>query len=202
MLKWLPAAGGQAVCAEEKRLQLASNCFKIFLMIQFGIFILLSILLLAFTLKRPHRHRLPRFFAFESILALVLINASSWFQNPLSLRQLVSWIFLMGSLILALHGFQLLRSAGSPKDDIEETTQLVSTGAYRYIRHPLYCTFLLAGVGAFLKDPSFLGLILFFILTGFAYWTGRIEEEENIAKFGEEYRTYMESTKMFIPYLI
>jgi len=171
-------------------------------MIQFGIFLLLSIFLLTFTLKRPHRHRFPRLFAFESILGLVLINASNWFQNPLSLRQLVSWIFLAGSLILAIHGFQLLRIAGSPKNDIEETTQLVTTGAYRYIRHPLYCTFLLAGVGAFLKDPSFLALILFFILAVSAYWTGKIEEEENIAKFGEEYRTYMESTKMFIPFLI
>ena len=171
-------------------------------MIQLGIFILLSILLLTFTLKKPHRHRFPRFFAFESILGLILINTSSWFQNPLSLRQLFSWIFLAGSLVLAIHGFQLLRIAGHPKDDIEETTRLVTTGAYRYIRHPLYCTFLLAGVGAFLKNPSFLGLILFFILAGFAYWTGKIEEEENIAKFGEEYRTYMESTKMFIPFLI
>ena len=79
-------------------------------MIQFGIFILLSVLLFAFTVKRPHRHRFPRFFAFESILALVLINASGWFQNPFSLRQLVSWLFLAGSLILAIHGFQLLEA--------------------------------------------------------------------------------------------
>lgn len=171
-------------------------------MIRLGIFILLSILLLIFTLKRPHRHRFPRFFAFESILALVLINVNSWFQNPFSSRQLVSWIFLVGSLVLAIHGFQLLRIAGRPKDDIENTTQLITNGAYRYIRHPLYCSFLVGGVGVFLKKPSFFGLMLFLILVGFAYWAGKIEEEENITKFGEEYQTYMETTKMFIPYLI
>lgn len=171
-------------------------------MIQFGIFILLSILLLAFTLKRPHRHRFPRFFAFESFLGLVLLNAASWFQNPWSLRQLISWIFLASSLVLALHGFRLLRIAGSPKDDIEETTQLVTIGAYRYIRHPIYCTLLLGGIGAFLKHPSFLGLILFLILVSFVFVTGKIEEDGNINRFGDEYRAYMETTKMFIPFLI
>jgi len=171
-------------------------------MIKLGIFVLLSILLLVFTLKRRHRHRFSRFFAFESIFGLVLLNGGSWFRNPLSLRQLVSWIFLASSLVLALHGFRLLRIAGSPKDDIEETTRLVTIGAYRYIRHPLYCSLLLGGVGAFLKDPSFLGLILFLILVGFVFVTGKIEEDENIDRFGEEYRAYMETTKMFIPFLI
>lgn len=171
-------------------------------MIRFGIFILLSILLLAFTLKRPHRHRIPRFFAFESLLGLVLLNAGTWFRNPLSLLQLISWVFLASSIILAVHGFRLLRIVGSPKDDIEETTQLVTIGAYRYIRHPLYCTLLLVGIGAFLKDPSFLALIVFLILAGFVFVTGRIEEDENIERFGEEYRAYMEKTKMFIPFLI
>jgi protein-S-isoprenylcysteine O-methyltransferase Ste14 len=170
--------------------------------IQLGIFVLLSTLLLVFTLKRPHRHRFPRFFAFESILGLVLINAGDWFRNPLSLRQLVSWIFLASSVGLAIHGFLLLRIAGSPKHDIEETTRLVTIGAYRYIRHPLYSSLLLGGFGAFLKNPSFLGLILFLILTGFVFVTGKIEEGENVERFGKQYRTYMEITKMFIPFLI
>jgi len=39
-------------------------------MIELGIFILLSILLLAFTLRRPHRHRFPCFSAFESFFVL------------------------------------------------------------------------------------------------------------------------------------
>ncbi|NIT56693.1 MAG: DUF1295 domain-containing protein [Aliifodinibius sp.] len=171
-------------------------------MIQVGIFILLSILLLAFTLNRSHRHRFPRFFAVESLLILVLLNAGSWFRNPFSFRQLVSWTFLTRSLILAFHGFRLLRLQGAPKNDIEENTKLVTTGAYRYVRHPLYCTLLLVGIGVFLKDTSLLALIVFFILTGFVFFMGKIEEEENIERFGKEYCIYMEKTKMFIPFLI
>jgi protein-S-isoprenylcysteine O-methyltransferase Ste14 len=171
-------------------------------MIELGIFILLSILLLAFTLSRPHRHRFPRFFAFESSFALVLLNARSWFLNPLSPRQLISWIFLASSLVLVLYGFRLLRIAGSPEGDIEDTTQLITIGAYRYIRHPIYCTFLLGGVGAFLKDPSVLGFLFFTLVFIFVFVTAKVEEEDNIKKFGDEYLAYMKTTRMFLPFLI
>lgn len=171
-------------------------------MIQIVIFILLSILLLVFTLMRPHRYRFPRFFAFESFLGLVLLNVRNWFRNPFSLIQLASWILLTGSCVLAFHGFRLLITAGAPKGDIEETTQLITIGAYRYVRHPMYGSLLPGGAGAFLKDPSFLGLILFLILVGSVFVTAKIEEEGNIIRFGEKYRAYKKTTKMFIPFLI
>ncbi len=170
--------------------------------IELGIFILLSILLLAFTLSRPHRHRFPRFFAFESSFALVLLNARSWFRDPLSPRQLISWLFLASSLVLVIHGFKLLRLEGFPEEDIENTTRLVKIGAYRYIRHPIYCSFLTAGVGAFLKAPSILGFLLFTFVFIFVFVTARVEEEDNIKRFGDEYLTYMKTTRMFIPFLI
>jgi len=170
-------------------------------MIRLGVFTVLSILLLVFTLRRPHRHRFYRFFAFESLLGLVLLNTDTWFRDPFSSIQLFSWIFLVSSLVLAIHGFRLLYTAGSPERDIEDTTQLVTTGAYRYIRHPLYCSLLLGGVGAFLKNPSLPGLLLFIILFAFVYATGRVEERDNLKKFGSAYRRYMEKTKMYIPFL-
>lgn len=171
-------------------------------MIELGIFILLSILLIAFTLTRPHRHRVPRLFAFESLLALVLVNARSWFERPLSLRQLLSWILLASSLVLALHGFKLLRIAGAPKEDIENTTRLVSIGAYRYVRHPLYCSLLIGGVGVVLKSPSIFAFLLLLGVIVAVFITAKVEEEDNIKRFGEEYVAYKANTKMFIPYLI
>jgi len=171
-------------------------------MIELGIFILISILLLAFTLSRPHRHRFPRFFAFEGLFALVLLNARSWFRDPLSLSQLISWIFLASSLIFALHGFWLLRKAGSPGENFEDTKQLVTIGAYRYIRHPLYCSLLLGGVGALLKAPSVLGFLLFTFVFVFVFVTAKVEEKDNIERFGDEYLAYMKTTRMFFPFLI
>jgi len=167
-----------------------------------GLFVFLSVLLLAFTLSRPHRHRFYRFFAFECLLGLVILNAESWFKRPFSLLQLVSWVFLVSSLILALHGFRLLRKLGAPDDDIEDTTRLVTVGAYRYIRHPLYASLNLLGAGAFLKRPAFIGFLLLLALLVFLFATARMEEQGNLRRFGDAYRQYMEKTKMFIPFLI
>jgi len=171
-------------------------------MIRVGVFIIITAFLLVFTLRRRHGHRFYRFFAFESLLGIVLMNAPDWFREPYSPTHLVSWGFLACSLLLAIHGFTLLKRMGAPEGDFESTTRLITAGAYRYIRHPLYCTLLLGGVGAFLKRPTWVGLWILGILAGFLYATARIEERGNVERFGESYREYMKRTKMFIPYLV
>ncbi len=147
-------------------------------MIEFWIFILISILLLAFTLSRSHRHRFPRFFAFEGLSALVLLNVRGWFRDSVSVHQIISWIFLASSLGLALHGFWLLRKVGSPEETFEDTQQFVTIGAYKYIRHPMYCSLLLGGVVVFFKSPSVLGFALFTFVFIFVFVAARVEEEE------------------------
>jgi protein-S-isoprenylcysteine O-methyltransferase Ste14 len=130
------------------------------------------------------------------------MNAPDWFRDSYSPVQLISWVFLACSLLLAVHGFRLLRMVGDPEGDFENTTRLVTVGAYRYIRHPLYCSILLGGTGAFFKQPTWLGLGLFSVVVAFVYATARVEEGENIKRFGEAYQEYMERTKMFLPYLV
>lgn len=170
-------------------------------MIKIGIFASLTMLLLVFTLSRPHRHRFYRFIAFESLLALIVRNADTWFHDPFSPMHIVSWILLTASLLLAIHGFRLLRVAGSPSGDIEDTTELITSGAYQYIRHPLYCSLLLLGVGVFLKRPTLLDCSFLVILLISVYATAKVEERDNLIKFGHAYRAYMEKTRMFIPFL-
>ncbi len=170
-------------------------------MTYFILFILLSISLVIFTLRRPHRHRFFRFFAFECTLGLVVLNADSWFLDPASAMQIVSWLLLTGSLLLALHGFHMLRSFGAPDEDLENTTELVTNGAYRFIRHPLYASLLLFGLGVFLKSPSGFGFLILALLIVFLYATARVEEADNLVRFGQPYAAYMETTKRFIPFL-
>ncbi|MEJ2300039.1 MAG: methyltransferase [Anaerolineales bacterium] len=110
-------------------------------------------------------------------------------------------MLLFSSLLLALHGFRLLRLIGQPQGPIENTTKLVTAGAYQYIRHPLYCSLILLGLGIYLKDPSAVGALLLVVLGASLYATGRVEESENLHKFGDEYARYLERTKMFIPFL-
>jgi len=161
------------------------------------------------SLCRRDAHGFYRFFAFEAILGLIVMNAPVWFSNPLSPRQLASWGLLLVSLLLAVHGFYLLRKVGEPDRSIEDstrlgiekTTHLVRTGAYRFIRHPLYASLLALAWGAFLKSPSWPGVLLTAVATGALYLTARVEERENLRNFGAEYEAYMRETRLFIPYI-
>jgi protein-S-isoprenylcysteine O-methyltransferase Ste14 len=152
------------------------------------------------SLRRPHSHGFYRFFAFEALLVLTLLNVDQWFADPFSAWQLLSWLSLIGSALLASHGFRLLRVIGQPEDGIEDTTVLVEVGAYRYIRHPLYASLMLFALGAFLKHISLPAGILMAISFAFLFATARVEERENLARFGEEYAEYMRRSRMFIPY--
>ena len=109
------------------------------------------------SLFHPHSHGFYRFFAWSSILALVLLNALQWFENPFSPQQLISWLFLLISIFLAVHGADLLRVIGKLNQNrsdaellaFEKTSSLVTVGAYKYIRHPLYSSFLFLAWGVF-----------------------------------------------------
>jgi len=154
------------------------------------------------SLRKTHFHGFYRFFAFEFILLLILLNAEHWFREPFSALQLISWLLLFFSIIIAAHGFYLLRVVGKPKSGIESTSVLVRRGAYKYIRHPLYTSLLLLGWGAFFKDPSILSAIFAVAATAFVIVTARVEEKENLKRFGDDYAVYMKTTRMFIPFLI
>lgn len=174
-------------------------------MLKLTIFIIVSAGIVFFSrksLRRVRSHGFFRLFAFESILALLLLNLEYWFYEPFSALQIISWLLLLSSLILAVDGFYLLGTAGRPKRGIEETTVLVKRGAYKYIRHPLYNSLLLFGWGVFFKNPSLLSAVLVLVASGFLVATAKAEEAENLQKFGADYAEYMKITKMFIPFLI
>jgi protein-S-isoprenylcysteine O-methyltransferase Ste14 len=157
----------------------------------------------------PGSHGFFRFFAWVAILGLALLNIDLWFRDPLSWHQMISWVLLIISAFLVIVGVRLLKREGEPdeqRDEVplvafEKTTALVTTGTYRYIRHPLYSSLLFLAWGIFFKAPSWLGGLLALAATLFLVATARVEEAENIRFFGEAYREYMTRTKMFVPYL-
>ena len=135
------------------------------------------------SLRDTRSHGFYRFFAFEVIVVLILLNIDYWFYKPFSPHQIISWLLLIISLFLVIHGFQLLHKVGKPgskrKDSsligIEKTTELVTIGAYRYIRHPIYSSGLYGIWGIFFKQPSWLGFSLAAIITFFLIVTSNIE---------------------------
>ncbi len=161
-----------------------------------------SIFTWKFSIKAKRSHGIPRFFAFESILLLVLLNMPVWFEEPHAWNQLISWIFLIVSIVFAVLGFLLLRVIGKPQGDFENTSKLVTVGLYRFIRHPLYASLLFLGTGIFLKDISITTALFAFINIVALIATAKEEEKEMIGKFGEAYIAYMQKTRMFIPFVV
>jgi protein-S-isoprenylcysteine O-methyltransferase Ste14 len=161
-------------------------------------------------LRDLRSHGFYRFFAFELMSALILLNVPMWFRDPLSARQLVSWFLGAASIGLAIEGFRLLRAIGRPAPiaarsanlSFENTTTLVTVGAYRFIRHPLYASLLALVWCAYLKNPfAIVGIVLTLGASGFLIATAVAEERENLASFGAAYAAYMKHTRRFVPFL-
>ncbi len=149
----------------------------------------------------PATHGFFRFFAFECILGQFLLAAPVWFRTPFSLPQIISWLLLIVSLFLVIYGFYLLRTSGRPEGNFENTTFLVRHGIYAYIRHPLYTSLLLLSWGIFFKDLTLIGFLLAAIAAVFLFATAKVEETENLERFGSVYGEYVRKTKRFIPYV-
>lgn len=155
-----------------------------------------------FSIKEKRYHGIARFFAFESIFILLLWNLPIWFRDALSWHQIISWILLLGSIYPGLAGYLLLKRKGSSEVSFENTTVLVKSGIYRYIRHPLYCSLLLLGTGIMFKDPGLFQIIFGIVNAIAVFLTARIEEKEMISRFGNNYIEYMGETRMFIPWIL
>ena len=161
-----------------------------------------------YSLLQPRAHGFYRFFAWEILLGMFLLNADGWFRDPLVWYQLVSWVLLIISLGLVIEGLRLLREIGKQgavrQDasllELEKTSRLVTVGLYRYIRHPLYTSLMFLGWGMFFKSPSWQDAGLALLCSLFLIATARMEERENINFFGAEYVEYMRHSKMFIPF--
>ena len=153
------------------------------------------------SIKDKRYHGIFRFFSFESLFILILLNYHYWFVNPFGILQIFSWIFLLSSTTIAVIGFYLLKYVGKPKGKIENTSNLITISLYKYIRHPLYLSLILLGFGIFFKHIDIIQIILLAINLVSIVLTAKIEEKELINKFGTEYKEYINKTKMFIPYL-
>ena len=135
-------------------------------------------------------------------MILILLNYPVWFKNPFSIQQIISWILLLLSIIVAASGFYTFYSKGKPRDRMEDTTSIITTGLFRYIRHPLYLSLILGGFGILAKNGGYVQWTLALINLIALIITAKVEEKEMIKKFGDDYTDYMRKTKMFIPFIV
>lgn len=85
---------------------------------------------------------------------------------------------------------------------LEPDHQLIRSGPYRIVRHPIYasmlCLFL--GITSMVASPAWFVVALVIFLTGTEIRV-RVEDRLLADRFGEEFRRYCESTPAYVPFL-
>ena len=80
--------------------------------------------------------------------------------------------------------------------------KLVTTGPFRWVRHPFYAAIIWSGTGA-VAIWYYSWTVIFSVILINLFWTWHIQQEERfmVEKFGDEYRRYTEETGQFFPLL-
>jgi protein-S-isoprenylcysteine O-methyltransferase Ste14 len=110
---------------------------------------------------------------------------------------------LCGALWLFYRSHRDLGQNWSISLAIRDEHRLVTSGVYRFIRHPMYSSFFLLAFAQFLLLPNWFagasGLVGIGVLYAF-----RIRQEERMMldRFGAEYRDCMARTKRLIPWVL
>lgn len=110
-------------------------------------------------------------------------------------------LLLLGGIILVIGRYQL-KQFGTGVLTIEEDHELITSGIFKYIRHPIYLGGLLGIFGFYIAYQS-LVVTLVVISCYFVVFRQRLLFEESLLlnEFGEKYNEYMKQTKKMIPFI-
>ena len=126
-------------------------------------------------------------------------------ELPLLLFELDSIAHILGNFLLAT-GFLLqvwsLESRGrfATHWEMPENQKLVTSGPYRFVRHPFYLGYFFLFIGFFLVWPNFLSIIPIFAIPGY-FRVIKEEEKLLVKRFGKLYLSYKENVGGLFPKL-
>ena len=107
------------------------------------------------------------------------------------LHVLTEIVMVNAGLILVLLGWRkIFKGKGN---------ELVTTGVYRYIRHPQYLGFILTTFGMMMAWPTLPTVIMWPVLAFSYYRLAKEEDKEMEKKFGRAYQKYKHEVPMFFP---
>lgn len=124
------------------------------------------------------------------------------FSHSSSLFYVGLCFFLLG-LFLRIIGEQILGKNFSVFVDVQEEHQLITTGMYRWVRHPIYSAGILKALGIIFITQSILTtVVLACILFPALLYRIHVEEDALIAIFGDQYLDYKKRVKALVPWVI
>lgn len=109
-------------------------------------------------------------------------------------------LFALGLWFAVWARVNIGRNWGSPMSQ-KEQPELVTSGPYRLVRHPIYSGILGAGVGTAVA-LSWLWLIAVGLAGFYFVYSATVEERYMAEQFPEAYPAYKRSTKMLVPFVL
>jgi len=107
----------------------------------------------------------------------------------------------VGGLLFAIWAREHLGRNWSRSVTIKKDHELIRSGPYGVVRHPIYTGILTGFLGTAIALSQVRGVIAF-VLVFLVFWAKfRMEEEWMRSEFGESYATYSNQTAALVPYL-
>ena len=149
-----------------------------------------------------NRQGIPRraAIALALILLLRVLNDGALAVHSMVLATIGAVIFACGIALAVWARVHLGRNWGMPMTRKLEP-ELITSGPYRLIRHPIYTGILTALLGTALLT-NLIGLLLVAIVGAYFYRSASVEEQNLTETFSTAYPAYRERTKMLVPYLL
>jgi protein-S-isoprenylcysteine O-methyltransferase Ste14 len=129
-----------------------------------------------------------------------VLRGGSLVMHSVILAAVGALLFACGIALAIWARLHLGRNWGMPMSQRAEP-ELVTSGPYRFVRHPIYTGLLTAMLGTVLVN-NLLGLIVVVVLIAYFYYCGTVEERNLSATFPQAYPEYKSRTKMLIPFLL
>lgn len=138
------------------------------------------------------------------LVSLLLLFSARWLNLQIDLPPLSNNEFLLKTIFLVSGLMTLVIIVWSLKSlpVAKRGNKLCTTGAFRYVRHPLYAAFLTVfsfGLAIYLN--SYIYILWAVLLHPIWAYLVRPEEKLMIDIFGEAYLEYEEKTGRFVPRL-
>lgn len=151
---------------------------------------------------RRDRRRLPLtgFTLLALVLLLRVFHGGSFAVHSVALGAIGAAVFASGLALAVWARIHLGRNWGMPMTQKDEP-ELITSGPYRLVRHPIYSGLLLGVLGTALTT-NLIGLIIVLILGGYFYYSASVEEKNLTSTFPAAYPAYRMGTKMLIPFLL
>jgi protein-S-isoprenylcysteine O-methyltransferase Ste14 len=122
------------------------------------------------------------------------LRISTFLSDDISL--LIRLVILSLALIAAVY---LIRSGHVVVSHGQRPSGVVSTGAFQYVRHPLYLGSIMFYLGLAVSTASLFSLVLVVLIFIFYNFIASYEEKLLEGRFHEEYRNYKKRTGKWVP---